>query len=509
MPQEYRDAQKYINSLSGEKIYFPHTVPYAESLSLTNAYTWGQPQYKNSVVLYKNPFTSLVPVNDLVQFERFPYILSPQWLELRYLTDYEKPLPDIIKALELRGIRYIIFDDNFKWSRYIPKVDKQQLFSLTSLEKRIGNIYILKLKDKTADCKKSYGDISVEYCNTPTKPQVLINKTSSDLLLEIQPTQFGKKLEIRRNSKYVPNIQDPKLHQLLIQEKLLFGKDILQIFGNQEDIFSINRLSKGTYHLFIPLFKIPQAIGVFEDAQIDIQLNGKTIQTLDPYAACSGFVWEKVTIPVTQDNTLLTIDIKNKGYVILGSTPIILNDRELIALEKENKTDIRTLIQFDDKEVTFTKRPVITVNELSTQLSCPKFEVNLLNDRLLKTSGSTLSKLNNVVTGKYGTKEGKYTLQYTIENNTKWNRLQVIIGAYYFEVRKTAFVEILKDNKSMYRSELIDKDLHPNIIDIPKDVLSAAGSQFILKIYISDEDLIQHDGIHFYKLFLTGDVIDE
>ncbi len=322
LPQEYFDAQQYLNSFPDEKMYFPPTTKILHSLATD--YTWsnGESSYNQSILLYKNPYTSLLPIRNLVQFERFPYLLSPHFLELRYLTDLQLPQEQIIRAMELRGIRYIIVDKNFKWQENYPNFDVDSFIKLATLKKQFGNIYILSLPDLTYQCKSGYGTISLEYCTTESNPQTLLSKTKEEYQLEVNPEKVGKNLLIRHDSIYTKNILDPKLHQSFIDNRILFGKDIMQVDGNQTKVLYSKPLKKGKYILHVQLFKYDKAKDLMGDATISVMLSGKQVRKISSYSSSSNLYWE--SIPFYANNGhVVTIDIDGQGYVLFGSVPVL------------------------------------------------------------------------------------------------------------------------------------------------------------------------------------------
>lgn len=320
LPKEYFEVRKYLNQLKEEKIYFPPSVPLFHNIATD--YIWGDKTYSESILLYKNPYTSLLPIRNIIQFERFPYALSPKYLELYYLTSLKNSPEQIIKALELRGVRYIIFDKNYLWSEIFPDFPINNFIAKTQIEKQFGNIYILKIKDKSKDCKGGYGVIELEYCYSTDRHTRLNNKSYEEYILETQPESIGKYLFIRKNSVYTKSILDPQIHQTLKENKILFSKEVMQVSGNQQKIFYTEKLKKGEYIIYLSLYKDIKAKKIMENAQIIIRRGNTIIKSVSPYAQKPGFYWEKIHFTV-QSNEDISIDVNNKGYIIFGAVPII------------------------------------------------------------------------------------------------------------------------------------------------------------------------------------------
>ena len=320
LPLEYFEAKKYLNTKPDKKIYFPPRTPIFRSIATD--YTWGKPDYKASILLYKNPYTSLLPVTNLVQFERYPYLLSPEYLEINYLTDLDLPPNDIVRALELRQIKYIILDKNYKWNEIYPEFDIDALMEQGVIEKQYGNITILRLEDKSSECKKGYGTVLLEYCTSYDKDTKLINKTSGEFTLETSPEKIGKKLSVRRNSIYTKSVLDPILHRSLVDNRVLFGKEIMQVSGNQKDVFSTETLNGGKYRLYVSLFKYSNDGKLMKDAKVVVYVAGEKIKEISPYTTQPKIYWESIDIEL-RDGQKLHVGVENEGYIIFSAVPII------------------------------------------------------------------------------------------------------------------------------------------------------------------------------------------
>ncbi len=320
LPNDYFLAQEYLNKREESKIYFPTRTPLFHNFATD--YSWGNPNYNSTILLYKNPYTSLLPIRNLIQFERFPYLLSPKYLELYYFTDLAMKPQDIIKALELRGIRYLIVDNNYKWKENYPTFDLNVLEKNAELEKKFGNITILRLKDRSNECKKGYGTVTLDYCTSYDPDVKLLNKTQTEFDLEVNPQKIGTKMITRKNSIYTKSILDPILHTALLNEKILFDKEVMQIFGNQKSVFQSNNHEKGSYNVYIPLLKYISEGKLMKDAKIIVRVEDKKVKEISPYTQKTGIYWEKVKVNV-EENESIFIDISGDGYIILSEVPII------------------------------------------------------------------------------------------------------------------------------------------------------------------------------------------
>ncbi len=320
LPAEYFSAQKFVNNLEGKKVYFPPTTQLFHSISTD--YSWVDTGYNQSILLYKNPYTSLLPIKNLMQFERFPYLLSPPYLELRYLTDLRHSPENIVKAMELRGIRYVIFDQNYKWKNNYPDFDVDKFIGMTSIEKKFGNIHVLKLSEKSSSCKKGYGTISLEYCTSHKPDAKLINRTREEFLLETTPETIAKKITLRKNTIYTKSVLDPILHQVFIDNRILFNSEIMQVFGDQKNVFTTQPLRKGDYTLYVSVFKYTREKNLMGKATIVVRSTQKVIKNISPYADKPGIYWEKINFLVN-DGEIVRIDLDNEGYIIFGYLPLI------------------------------------------------------------------------------------------------------------------------------------------------------------------------------------------
>ncbi|MBA3723305.1 MAG: hypothetical protein H0W89_00225 [Candidatus Levybacteria bacterium] len=320
LPEEYFDAQKYLNTKPEKKVYFPPRTPIFRSIATD--YTWGKSDYKASILLYKNPFTSLLPVTNLVQFERYPYLLSPEYLEINYLTDLRLSPADIVRALELRQVKYIILDKNYKWNEIYPEFEIDTLMEQGVAEKQFGNITILRLKGKSNKCKKGYGTILLEYCTSYDKDTKLINKTFQEFTLETSPEKIGKKLSVRRNSIYTKSVLDPILHRAFVDNRVLFSKEIMQVSGNQKEVFSTDKLKAGKYRLYIALFKYSGDGKLMKDAKVVVYSAGEKVKEISPYTTRPKIYWESIDLEL-RDGQKVYVGIENEGYIIFSAIPII------------------------------------------------------------------------------------------------------------------------------------------------------------------------------------------
>lgn len=320
LPEEYFNAQAYLNSTNEKKIYFPPRTPLFHSIATD--YYWGDPNYKESILLYKNPYTSLLPIKNLVQFERFPYLLSPDYLELHYFTDLTSPAENVINALELRGVKYVIVDKNYKWGENYPNFSIEEFIKLAEVDRAFGNIIILRLKDKSNECKKGYGKISLEYCTSTSRDTVLIDKTRQEFDLEVHPEEIGEKLNIRKNSIYTKSVLDPIIHQSFVDNKVLFGRETMQVFGDQKNVFSTNTLEKGKYRIYVSLYKYTDKEMLMKEANLVIRSGGKEIKSISPYTDKPGIYWESADIEINEPQNIF-INVEKEGYIIITAVPIL------------------------------------------------------------------------------------------------------------------------------------------------------------------------------------------
>ncbi len=320
LPQEYFDAQAYLKNNYDKKVYFPPETPLFHSI-ITD-YNWGNPSYNATILLYKNPYTSFLPLHNLIQYERYPYLLSPQYLELFYLTNLENKPEDIVRALELRGVTDIVLDKNYNWKQNYPNFNVDQFIKLTKVDKQFGNIFILNLPDKHNQCKKGYGNISLDYCTVYDKNAKLFGKTKKEFMLEVDPQSIGENFTIRSNSTYTHSLLDPILMQSFIDNRLFFGKDIMQIFGDQKGVFTTQQLQPGKYTVYLAIFKYKKEGNLFGNAKIVVRVGDQEVTEISPYNTKPGIYWEKTTLNV-QNTQKIAIDIKNRGYVVTTAIPIL------------------------------------------------------------------------------------------------------------------------------------------------------------------------------------------
>lgn len=319
LPDEYFEAQQYLNNFSEAKIYFPPTTNLFHSLATD--YTWSDPKYSQSILLYKNPYTSLLPIHNLIQFERFPYVLSDKYLELRYLTDLHLAPEQITRAMELRDIKYVIVDKNYKWAENYPTFPIDTFIQKSKVIKRFGNLYVLELSNKSNECSKGYGTIQIDSCTSYAENTPLHNKSKKEYTLEVAPDTISKPFTLRKNAIYTKSILDPQIHQSLIDNRVLFHKSVMQMWGNQSGVFYTD-LEKGKYSVYVQLFKYTKQTMIFGQSKLVLKKGDTAVKILSPYTDKPGMYWTEISVSVS-NKTRITIDIQNKGYIILGSIPLI------------------------------------------------------------------------------------------------------------------------------------------------------------------------------------------
>lgn len=465
LPKEYFVSQKYLNSLDGKKVYFPQSMPSIKNV--VTAYTWGDEKYMSSLILYKNPFTSLVPVENLVQFEKFP-LLSPKLLELYDLTNMNRSTKDIVAALSKRHISYIIFDGNYRWNETKYALNITELLRETKLEKKIGNIYILKIPDAQKSCVPSYGDFRINNCFDDKTPQKFINRTPSEFLLETRTKEYATKLPLSQNALYTRNVLDPIIHTELINNSILFSKDILQIDGNQKNVFSLE-IPKGNYQLFVPLLQLHPMNGQFGDANASVLLNNTQIKSISPYAQCSGVHWYKISLSANQNKNTISLDITNKNYMIFNSEPLLVTDTQYKKLQRDAKAftspkENTFSVMLNDKEYTFAD-------------NCNSIELDLLPHTQLNP--------------------GEQSFQFDITIDKKLRDLALVSDVYYLNDKRTMQVYVLQDGVELSAFPVINTDGH-HVLTMPQEISERVGNTFTIQVDFTE------GGIQLQKLLLVG-----
>lgn len=334
LPREYFLVQKYLNTLPGKKIYFPLVEHGVRNLS--NKYVWSTKDYKSTIVIYKNPFTSLLPVRDLVQFEKYP-VLSPHLLELRTLVDMNKSTKKIIDALSYRDIEYLIYDENFDWSEKQYGINKNDLLQQSKLLNKFGSIYIFQIPKRSNKCIPSYGDFAIESCFSVANPQTFLNRTPIEYLLETKSETFGAVyLSTSRKGTYYRNILDPQAHEKLLAGSRLYSSNVLQIDGDQKEVLYTTNLAQGKYYLFVPMLEIESKPPPYITTSLDIYLNDVKVGYFSSNSSCEGVHWESMPIMIDRERSKISINTVGEGYIVLNQRPLLLTSQMKSRLDSDS-----------------------------------------------------------------------------------------------------------------------------------------------------------------------------
>lgn len=469
LPNEYFIAQKYLNNLPGKKIYYPYGVNGV--INLSNSYTWSNPDYAESIVIYKNPFTSLLPIRNIVQFEKYP-LLSSQLLELRNLTDMQKTAKYVVEALSLRNIDYLIYDNNYLWDSIQSRIKLADLLKEINLYKKIGNLYVFKIPKSKQICNSAYGDFRINSCFSVKNPKSLISRSKLDYILEEYSIQNSMKLPISTSSNYFRNILDPYLHRVLLDNNIFISNKMLQIESNQTNVFVRNHLKEGQYLLYLPILQINPIHSKLGLGNILIRINNILVRDIESYGQCSGVKWLEVPINILKDDSSFSIDIQDNGYIILNSNPIFLT---LIQDKKLNKMAEDLKIVNKDSLVNIK----INNNLIKLPNKCNSLEVDLYK-YLFDSSRNFVDELSSVSKS-----------DYFIEISQKISDLKISVDSSLHGSDHLLGVSIMKNDKTISRVEGVWDNYHTNFY-FSDEVLRKVGNSFTIILETSNNTQINH-----------------
>lgn len=316
VPVEYFQAAAYLKSIPSSKIYFPAywstTYP-----NMTGNYSWLSDPLVRNPTLYTNPFTSFFSLPALVQLESIPS--SPLISQTRSLIDYSHSPQDIISALEYLGIRYLILDTNYFWSKNFPQFDVDKLSSLLTPQRQFGHISVYTLPDKSSLCQPAYGDFRLGFCHSPSSSR-LVNKTPLDLELDklaAAKTNLLKKNPAVRLPNYIVNAN---LRQLINQSGVFIPVPVYTADNTITDIYR-QSLPPGDFQLFIPLLKLPLGNASF----LIVRADDDFLKRLASNSQISSFSWEKIDIQL-EKSAILSISTEGQGSIIFGD-PLIVKSK--------------------------------------------------------------------------------------------------------------------------------------------------------------------------------------
>lgn len=469
LPSEYFIAQKFLNTLKGNKLYYPYGIYGVKNLS--NSYNWSNPAYKESIVIYKNPFTSLLPINNIVQFEKYP-LLSPYLLELRNVTDMQKTAKYIIFALSRRNINYIIYDDNYNWDSIDSRVNLADLKKEMTIFKRIGNLYVFKIPKLKDVCEKSYGDFRATLCFTIDSPKHFINRSSEEYILDTVMNDNKMKMKINSTAIYYRNILNPSLHEILLSNNIFISDQMLQIEGNQKKIFSIDYLKKGKYYLFIPIVKINPIYNTIGMGSLLIKVNNSSIKYIDSYEQCSGVKSYKIPINIIKEGSNLAIDTVSNGYIVFNSYPLLLNQIQYMQLQKMSGV-------IEKKSSKSRLKIKINNKELRVPSQCNSIEVDLHN--------YTNSSIGVIAANT----DSEKIFDYDIVSDQKLSEIIITVDAIKSIPQQLLNLSIIKNSQVVFNTEAKQKNSQSRFY-IPDEVLKRIGNNFIVRLKISNDIQINH-----------------
>jgi len=320
LPQEYFDAAEYLDSLPGNKLYFPAYMPYHGSIP--NNFNWSNNGYSQTNIISKNPFSWLLQLDNLIQFEKFPNI-SPNMQSIRYVVNYSHPPETIIRGLSYHNIDYIVVDNNYFWDKNFPDFDITGLVDKSNHVKSFGNIEVLK-NTRTGNCKDTYGDLPIGYCVGSDYPKYLTNRSEFEYLLETNRFNLRNSFNTNPESRSSKIILDTNIREQIIENSVLIPDTTIFILDNTQHLYSA-KVNKGVYYLGMLVFEDKNLEGNFikfetKDWSKNIHIN-KT----------GHFKWYFTKIILSKDDT-----IKIYGYnsLTLGASPVIITSKEL---KKYNK----------------------------------------------------------------------------------------------------------------------------------------------------------------------------
>jgi hypothetical protein len=470
IPEEYFQASQYLKSLPDKKIYFPAYWSDA-SPSLTSNYTWLSEKAAQPT-LYTNPFTSLFALPNMIQFENA--MLSPQQSELKSLIEYSQEPDQIIDALEYAGIKYLILDRNYLWSKNFPYLDLDKLVSGLELKKRFGNLYVYSLMDKSSACLSSYGDFRLGYCYDSNHPKFLFNKSQKDLLLQKVSLSHPEFLIAKRKDAYAPNnITDVATGNLILKKKILIPLDeIFTVDSNTSDIFSKQVLS-GYYKLFIPILKMSNSTKIFRNQKLIVRLGENIISEISPYSAYEGIVWEEYEVPIYSPSRI-SVSTQGNGQINLGK-PLLIPQSVWSDIARD----------LDQKTVATTKVKINEVPLKSSDLYNNFIDVDLLDQNFI-SNFSGLTQDPSLVDGFPAyTFQNPVKLDYTISSDKAFSSVTITVGSAYLNSDTDGtFLIKSKSGKIIYTDSISTHGDYLRNIKIPQSIL-LGEKDLVLSIYIS------------------------
>lgn len=313
LPSEYFQVQSYLSGNLGNVVYFPaYWSP--QHPNMTGNYNWSSLK-ANKPTLYNNPFTSVLAIPNMINFENLnlPFYEA----QLRSLIDYSNNPEEIISALRYSGIKYLIVDRYFHWSENFPNFNLDEFIHLLTPEKQFGLLSVYNLLDKSLECLPSFGDYRVGYCQDINNPKYLINKGPQDYLLgKISLNYFLYKIPFKNSNKPPAMITNVAVSQKVYEKQYSVPYEIYTIDHPVSNIF-LQRLAGGEYKLFIPTLKLDSVDNTFGSIELVVNKGNNVIARINPYSIKPGMNWDEINFGASPGSTL-TINSIGKGFIIIG-----------------------------------------------------------------------------------------------------------------------------------------------------------------------------------------------
>jgi hypothetical protein len=338
LPTEYFEVDSYLQNSTSKIMYFPSYMPVFHDLN--GNFSWMPVKDAPLGLIYANPFTSLLSVENMTHVETYMTNLKSQ--ELNALTHYNNSPSDVIKALEYAGIERLIIDKNFLWNKVFPDFDLNEFEKKLKLKKQFGNIFIYDVSDKQNECIKSYGNFKLGYCIDDKNPQVFIERTKNEYVLDFI-AQSGNPDTIPFNrSRDVIHliIANPSLTEYVVANKILITTPHMHVDEPMNNIY-LTTIKGNKYLLALPILRVDPKTKFFGDMQMEIVVNGVVKMRIYPYNTTQKFAWEQLVLDLSRDQEhIISIQTKGDGAMVFGS-PVLM---ELTTYQKLlNNLDISSI----------------------------------------------------------------------------------------------------------------------------------------------------------------------
>jgi hypothetical protein len=519
LPNEYFQVAQYFENIPGKKIYFPSYMPTGESMS--GNYYWFSDKI-TSPTLYINPFNSLLLLPDLITFDGYPFV-SLQLRELRSLVGLDNSPEKIVEAMERRNIEYVIIDNNFMWSKYYPDADLELIKNLLTFEWSYGDIEIYRTKDTNDHCDSSYGRFDSRYCQSESydniKPNYLIDSSKEDYLLNNYSPIQEELVKIEFRPEVYDYISNTNLQEYVTERKIRIDKaytidnrsqrntNVTHGTTTDESIQIFMKSAKsGVYELIIPILKIKNGSSFFQNAKLDIEINGQKISEISPLSSSSGLMYERIDMEI-DDGDVISGSVTGTGSIVIGGPFLIKKDKVLDIITDTDWNPIYVqddvLSSLQDAKIKINNVDIIEKPDLfETNSGTYSVNIDLLNDQIVDKK--ELGKFTtDMVNGKilYNTHQGDYVLSYKLQSISSIKKISVDIGTYFLNSSRLLFVQVINplSKQILYESDQFSEDLHPRTIDIP---ILPTNDGALIRIIIRDQDDINL-GVNLYKATLN------